>query len=311
MRSGRHRLGLVGCGRWGEVIQRDLLEIGCDVVVADPLEPRRSRALEHGASEAIADAADLPDVDGVVVAVPVTRHALVIEGLLDRAVPVFCEKPLTADVAEARRLVERGDGRIFVMDKWRYHPGVEAMASIAREGELGEVVGLRTARVGWKPEAIDVDVDVVWRLVPHDLAIAMEILGTIPAPRAAVAERDAGGVTGIVAILGTAPWLVVEVSDRRRKSFREVRLFCRHGIAVLTSGHADHIVVARRDSSGAMASLEQRKISTEPPLLRELRAFVAHLHGGPPPRSSVREAAAVVEAVASLRALAEIERSVP
>ena len=49
-------------------------------------------------------------------------------------------------------------------------------------------------------------------------------------------------------------------------------------------------------------------VSTELPLLRELRAFVEHLRGGPPPRSSAAEGAAVVEAVARLRELAGLPR---
>ena len=49
-------------------------------------------------------------------------------------------------------------------------------------------------------------------------------------------------------------------------------------------------------------------ISTELPLLRELRAFVEHLRGGPPPRSSAREGAEIVETIAELRSLAGLPR---
>ncbi|TMK26548.1 MAG: hypothetical protein E6G64_14425 [Actinobacteria bacterium] len=49
---------------------------------------------------------------------------------------------------------------------------------------------------------------------------------------------------------------------------------------------------------------ETRPISTEFPLLRELRAFVEHLEGGPPPRSSAAEGAAEVAVVERLRQLA-------
>jgi predicted dehydrogenase len=46
-------------------------------------------------------------------------------------------------------------------------------------------------------------------------------------------------------------------------------------------------------------------ISTEMPLLRELRAFVDHLAGGPPPRSSAADGVAVVETIEALRRLSE------
>jgi len=49
---------------------------------------------------------------------------------------------------------------------------------------------------------------------------------------------------------------------------------------------------------------ERRPISSELPLLRELRAFVEHLEGGPPPRSSAAGGATIVQRVEQLRGLA-------
>jgi hypothetical protein len=40
------------------------------------------------------------------------------------------------------------------------------------------------------------------------------------------------------------------------------------------------------------------------PLLRELQAFVDHLRGGPPPRSSAAEGLMIVERIAAIRRLA-------
>ena len=49
---------------------------------------------------------------------------------------------------------------------------------------------------------------------------------------------------------------------------------------------------------------ELRPTPGEWPLLAELRAFVAYLGGGPPPRSSAAEGALMVARLAELRALA-------
>jgi hypothetical protein len=61
--------------------------------------------------------------------------------------------------------------------------------------------------------------------------------------------------------------------------------------------------VASRDGSW-----EEERIATpgELPLLAELRVFVSHLRGGPPPRSSAAEGASVVETIEHLRALAGV-----
>jgi hypothetical protein len=51
-------------------------------------------------------------------------------------------------------------------------------------------------------------------------------------------------------------------------------------------------------------AVERRPVSDEQPLLRELRAFLDHLSGGPPPRSSAAEGAETVAIIAGLLALA-------
>jgi predicted dehydrogenase len=137
-------------------------------------------------------------------------------------------------------------------------------------------------------------------LAPHDLAIALEILGELPEPRAAVADIGEGGLEGLVGLLGERPWQRLEVSVRSPERRREVVLVCEQGVAVLGDGYSDHVLV-RRDGA---EEPERRQISNELPLLRELRAFVEHLGGGPPPRSSAAEGALVVRRIAELRALA-------
>ena len=109
----------------------------------------------------------------------------------------------------------------------------------------------------------------------------------------------------MTATLGTSPWHVFEVSSRRRRHFREVRLFCRDGVAVLPDSYADHIAVQPAAPDAATPpALALRAVPSELPLVRELRAFVSHLSGGPPPKSSAAEGLAVVRAIAELRRLA-------
>jgi predicted dehydrogenase len=291
-----------------------LLSLGCDVTVVSASEKGRQNARDGGAARIVEFVGHLPRVSGLVVATPASTHAQVIESLLGLNVPIFTEKPMTADRESALRLARKAPERLFVMDKWRYHAGIEMLRDIARTEELGPVQGLRTTRAQWgNPHA---DVDISWILTPHDLSIALEVLGKIPKPRHAIAEKADGQLTGLLGIFGGAdgvgdPWLIVEVSSRHPQHRREVRLHCRDGVAILDDGYSPGIAVTRSENSrtGQTPESELRPISQELPLLRELRTFVEHLQGGPPPRSSAAEGALVVSAIVDLRSLAGLEKN--
>jgi predicted dehydrogenase len=294
-------VGLVGCGRWGRHILRDLRSLGSDVPVVARSPESRTRAEEGGAAVVVGEVASLPAVDGLVVATSTSTHASVLGEALGLGVPVFCEKPLCDDPAEAATLAARAPDRLFVMDKWRYHPGVLELAAIAREERLGPVSGLRTTRVGWgSPHD---DADPVWVLAPHDLSIAIEVLGELGRPEAAGAQWIGAAAVHLTGLLrGDGWWHALEVSGRSPERGRRVELLCEEGVAVLADGWDEHVSVFRDGRDG----LREERVETpgELPLLAELRAFVGHLGGGSPPRSSAAEGAAVVSAIAELRRLA-------
>jgi predicted dehydrogenase len=309
--TGRFRavqtVGLVGCGSWGRNILRDLVALGCSVLVVDRSDHGQDNARQYGAAATFRGVEELPEVEGIVVAVQVLEHAHVVERLIPRRVPIFVEKPLTCDPAAAGRIVEAAPDRVFVMDKWRYHPGVERLAALARSGDLGPVVALETVRAGWgNPHR---DVDGIWVLTPHDLSIGLEILGHIPSPRAASAEVTTAGVTGLVALLGETPWFRLEVGTRCVPRTRRITLRCRDGLATLVDGSAHHVeVFVGGGIDDTEPAPEKILVSDELPLLRELRAFLLYLQGGPPPRSSAAEGALVVETIARLRQMAGLAR---
>src|SRR5690242_16699747 len=99
-------VGLIGCGRWGRLILRDLVALGARVHVVTPHEETRASALENGAVSAVAEIKGIArTVSGFVIATPTSTHAPVIENLLPTGRPIFVEKPLTTDIASARRIV--------------------------------------------------------------------------------------------------------------------------------------------------------------------------------------------------------------
>jgi predicted dehydrogenase len=297
--AGSPLVGLAGCGRWGLNILRDLLALGARVAVADPSREARAEAVSRGAESAVAVPADLPEADGLLVAVPTLSHPAVLRELLPRWVPLFCERPLTIDPDTAWDLVRRAPRRLFVMDKWRYHPGIEAIAASCRAGEVGKPVSLSTLRV--QSRIAPYDVDAVWAMAPSELAIALEVLGDIPPPIEARAESAAGGPELFRAKLGPEPSFAFEVSTRAPAWRRETRLVGSDGAVLWASDDPAAVRVVRA------GRIERREVSSEEPLLREIRAFLAHLRGGPPPRSAAAEGAAAVECLARLRVMAGLD----
>ena len=117
------------------------------------------------------------------------------------------------------------------MDKWRYHPGDRSAGGDRPLRRARQRVGLRSTRISWGHRFADVDT--VWIHAPHDLAIALEILGTVPPARSAVGERGDGSLTGILGFLGDDPWVVVEISATAAARRREIKLVCEGGVAWL------------------------------------------------------------------------------
>ena len=290
-------VGLIGCGQWGVHVLRDLRSLGCDVPVVARSEASVARAREGSATAIVPRMADLGAVDALVVVTPIATHAEVIGEALELDVPLFVEKPLCDDVEDAERLVALAPKRLFVMDKWRYHPGVRLLADFAQSGRLGRTHGLRTIRVqpGNRHEE-----DAVWVLAPHDLAIALEVLGEVPRPVAAAGLWSEEQLVTVHALLQSdRGWHVAEVSERAVAVERRVELHCDDGLAVLAGGWDEHVAVHLPDGRS-----ERIEAQGELPLLAELRAFVEHVAGGPPPKSSVEEGAEVVRAIDALRRLA-------
>ncbi len=224
-------VGLVGCGEWGAYVLRDLRALDCDVRVVARSDASRARASEGAAAAVVSRIGDLGPVDGVVVVTPIATHAEVIEEALGLGVPVFVEKPLCDDADDAGRLEELAPEQLFVMDKWRYHPGVGALADVARSGALGRVHGLRTVRV--QPTSRHEE-ECIWVLAPHDLAIALEVLGETPRPTAARGRWADGRLLTVFGLLDTgSAWHALEISERAPNVERRIELHCDEGMAVL------------------------------------------------------------------------------
>ena len=96
-------------------------------------------ARAHGSYEAlIAD----PDLDAVYVLVPTSMHGRWIRAALEAGKHVLCEKPFTANAAEAREIAElaaKSDRVVMEAVQFRHHPLTLRVEEIIASGELGKL----------------------------------------------------------------------------------------------------------------------------------------------------------------------------
>jgi predicted dehydrogenase len=287
------RIGLVGCGRWGANIARDLLAMDVRLEIADPV------------TGAYASLRELPACDAYVVATPSTSHVSVLAELLPFGKPIFCEKPLGTSLSALLALPTLAHELVFVMDKWRYHPAIEELGRLATGEAFGALYGITTRRLDSKHEHSDVDC--TWILLPHELSIAAEVLGRAPVAASASASFDRGDVVAMVSHLRAGDaYAVSAISTRWPKRVRTVEVAFADGVAAFDLDHESAIVLTGRDDETSTPV----NVRSAAPLRRELEAFIAHAAGhGPAPKASFADGVETVRTIERLRELAGVDRA--
>ncbi|MRR16677.1 MAG: Gfo/Idh/MocA family oxidoreductase [Deltaproteobacteria bacterium] len=300
-------IGLIGCGKWGRNILRDLLSLGCRVIVADPSRQARETALRMGAEFTIesGSAMDRYGCDGYVIASPILTLANEAEMMLRCGKPVFCEKPVfTADEEKERLKAAGATERLFAMYKFCYHPGIEALRAIIASEELGPAAAIILQRLNWDDDFQGTDC--LWLAGVHQLSIVQRLLGYIPEPEMASVSLHDGIVTAASITLGNTLPVTITLSSRYPSKVMSVTVLCSRGAALLPDAYAGAIVI-RKDGH----ENEQRPISEEMSLLLELKDFLGYLQNGNRPRCGFDIAASVSSTIGKIRRIATVRSSKP
>ncbi|HEY6792952.1 MAG TPA: Gfo/Idh/MocA family oxidoreductase [Trebonia sp.] len=103
-----------------------------------------------------------PSLDAVYIPLPNGLHAQWTLAALKAGKHVLCEKPFTANAAQAREVAAAADGTgLVVMEAfhYRYHPLAQRMAEIVHGGELGAIRRVETAMCFPLPRFSDIRYD--------------------------------------------------------------------------------------------------------------------------------------------------------
>ena len=152
------RLGLIGLGRIGAFHAATLRDLPVveSLVVADPVAAAVSAVVDKfGAEPADSPRALLASgVDGVVIAAATSAHPELILAALDAGVPVFCEKPVTAnpvDSVEVLRRAEQTGIPVQIGYPRRFDTAFVAVRDAVRDGDLGWVHTVRSTTLDPAP----------------------------------------------------------------------------------------------------------------------------------------------------------------
>ncbi len=181
---------VIGAGRWGNHLIRNVLEHpDAQLVAVVDRDPERLAAVAQKYSldarvvltTGWASARQLPQVRAAIVTTPATEHYASISDALDRGFHVLAEKPLTLNPEqsiELCRLAERKNCILNVDHTYLFNPAVERGAEIVRSDRLGQLRYGYAARTHLGP--VRRDVDALWDLAIHDIAIFNAWLGESP-----------------------------------------------------------------------------------------------------------------------------------
>lgn len=189
------KLGVIGYGYWGPNVVRNFHGLAnCQVLAVcdqNPQALQRVTALYPGiqSTNCVSDILTSQEIDAVAVVTPVSTHYKLARQCLEHGKHVFIEKPFTATVAQAEKLIALAEHKhltIMVDHTFLFSGAVRKMKELIENNVLGTLYYYDSVRVNLG--LLQHDVNVIWDLAPHDLSI-MDYL--IPEPPEAVVATGA------------------------------------------------------------------------------------------------------------------------
>jgi predicted dehydrogenase len=174
-------IAVLGAGRWGVNLIRNFLEHPNSEVLAVVDQNRDSLVAvqkQFNLHPSVILATDwsqvegLPGLDAVAIATPASTHYTLAAAALQQGYHVLAEKPLALDLSEAIelcQLAEKQQRQLFVDHTYLFHPAVDRGQMIIQQHQLGKLRYGYAQRTHFEP--VRQDVDALWDLAVHDIAI--------------------------------------------------------------------------------------------------------------------------------------------
>jgi predicted dehydrogenase len=181
----RLKVGVIGAGAWGKNHVRTLAGLPeTELTAVCDLDPAvRDRLARQHPSTFVTDSvpALLARVEAVVIASSARTHAEMGRAAVEAGVPALVEKPFALTVPDAEGLAELSARRgvpVLAGHLLEYHPVVEQLRRLVTERALGDLYYLYSQRVNLGQ--VRPDENALWSFGPHDVSVALFLLGDVP-----------------------------------------------------------------------------------------------------------------------------------
>ena len=172
------KIGIIGMGYWGPNLYRNfdsnkdfLVKYICDrdLKVLNKISVRKEYTLKVNNYKKIINDSD---IQAIVIATPVSTHYSLAKECLEAGKNIFVEKPLADSSIKCQSLIniaKKNSLTIFVDHTFLYTSAVNKMKDIASKKDFGNLLYYDSTRINLG--LIQNDINVMWDLAVHDLAI--------------------------------------------------------------------------------------------------------------------------------------------
>lgn len=319
------RIGLLGCGRIGQVHARSIRRVeGARLVaVADAMpQAAQSLATDTGAEHRDVDAilADT-DIDAVIIGTPTDSHFAQITAAAEHGKAIFCEKPVDMSVDNIRACrdaVERFGVAFMTGFNRRFDPNFAGLRARLQAGAIGavELVAITSRDPSPPPVSyIERSGGLFRDMMIHDFDMARFLMGEefsrLHAMGSALVDPAigaAGDIDTAAVILSTVSGRICQISNSRRASYGYDQRIEVHGASgMLRAENQLESTVELATAQGFRRDPAQHFFLEryEAAYLAEMRAFVAMVRGEDAPAPGIADGlAAQIMADAAAQSLA-------
>ena len=291
------RIGILGCGRIGQVHARTLRSMDeAQIVAVSDFFPEAAEALAKtcGADLRSTDAIIASDdIDAVVVGTPTDTHFDIIKAAAAAGKAIFCEKPVDMSAGNIRTLIDHVEDAgvaFFTAFNRRFDPNFANVQKRIVAGEIGsvEIVTILSRDPSPPPISYITSSGGIFRdMMIHDFDMARFLLGEDPvsvfAVGSALVDPDigkAGDVDTAAVTLTTASGKICQISNSRRATYgydQRIEVHGSGGMLRAANVLENTVDVATASGFRAAPTMNFFLERYEAAYAIEMQTFIAHL----------------------------------